>query len=112
MQEARANLMQFMAQVEKRFKDQGGLTVANFKALAASARLAFDSDEITKVYDALDELNLSNKSQEDVNKLMDTLKGIDLPGRDVTALVQGLSISVVGKKICLLYTSPSPRDRG
>ena len=99
LQEARANLMQFMAQVEKRYKDQGGLTVANFKALAASARLAFDSDEITKVYDALDELNLSNKSQEDVNKLMDTLKGIDLPGRDVIALIQGLSISVVGQKM-------------
>ena len=71
--------------------------MANFKALASSARLAFDSNEIAKVYDALDELNLSNKSQEDVKKFMDTLKGIDLPGRDVT---------------CLLYTSPSPRDRG
>ena len=91
--------MQFMAQVEKRFKDKGGLTVANFKSLAASARLAFDSDEISKVYDALDELNLSNKSQEDVNKLMDTLKGIDIPGREAIALVQGLSISVVGKKM-------------
>ena len=99
LQEARANLMQFMAQVEKRFKDQDGLTVANFKELAGSARLAFDSDEITKVYDALDELNLSNKSQEDINKLMDTLKGIDLPGKDVIALIQGLSISIVGKKM-------------
>ena len=99
LEEARANLMQFMAQVEKRFKDKGGLTVANFKLLAASARLAFDSEEIKKVYDALDDLNLSNKSQEDVNKLMDILKGFDLPDPKAIALIQGLSIVVVNSKM-------------
>ena len=103
LQQSRSNLMQFMAQVERRFQNQGGLTVENFKRLAASARLAFDSDEINKVYDALDELNLSPKLQEDVNKLMNTLKGLDFKGeaiaKEAVMLVQGISISIAAKKL-------------
>ena len=94
LQQARANLMQFMAQVDKRYKGKGGLSVSNFKQLAASARLAFDSPEIKKVYDALDELNLSNKSKGDVQKFMNTLKGMSFPNKEIFQLVQALAFGI------------------
>ena len=70
IQNCRADLMQFMAQTERVYRDKGGLTIENFKQLAGSARLVFNSDEIKKVYDALDILNFSDKSQINVDKFM------------------------------------------
>jgi len=95
----RAILLQFMAQVEKTFKGEGGLTVGNFKELAGSARLAFHSKEINKVYNALDKLNLSNKGKGKVQEFMNTIKGLEFKGKryvDRTVpFVQLISITVV-----------------
>lgn len=99
---ARADLMQFMAQVDLWYKGtKGGLTVQNFKQLAASAKVAYNSPQIQKVYDALDELNLSDKSQDDINKFMNTLKEFDLPHREIVQVVLGLSISIAVYKMTI-----------
>lgn len=101
LREARSNLMQFMSHVDRRYKGKGGLTVKNFKQLAASARLAYNSKEIDKVYDALDELNLSKKSQADVAKLVNTLKGLNFTHKNILTLIQGLSFAIAFHKMSI-----------
>jgi cellobiose-specific phosphotransferase system component IIB len=97
-QSCRANLMQFMAKVQK---GSGKLDAATFKKYAESARIVFESDEINKVYDALDELNLGAKSEADVTKFMNTLQGLQLPELATFGLsiVQGFSIAIMSYKL-------------
>jgi hypothetical protein len=75
-QTCRSNLMQFMAQVQRK---SGKLDAATFRQYAESARIVYSSDEINKVYDALDELNLSAKTDADIKKFMNTLNGFQAP---------------------------------
>ena len=98
LRECRSILMQFMARVERQYKGKGGLTAANFKQLAGSARIAYNSTEINKVYDALDNLNLSAKADADIKKFIDALCGINCP-RHVISLVQGVSIAIASYKM-------------
>lgn len=94
----RANLMQFMASMQKK---SGKLDVATFRQYAHSARTLFNSPQIQKVYDAMDDLNFSGKSKEDAKKYLDTLKGLDAPTWLSFGLSGGLFISmnVVRKKM-------------
>ena len=97
-QTCRANLMQFMADVQRRAKK---LDAATFRTYAESARLLFNSDEINKVYDALDELNLSAKTDADVQKFMRVLAGFKPPQGVVIAkeLLTGISIMIMFYKL-------------
>lgn len=93
-QSCRGDLLQFMAQVQRKTS----LTAENFRKYAGSARLLFDSKEINKVYDALDELNLGNKADTDVKKFMNVLVGLDFP-RTQLSLVHSACILIMGHKI-------------
>ena len=92
LREARANLMQFMSEVDTHYADKGGLTVSNFVQLAASAKIAFNSQEINDVYDALDSLNMSNKAEGDVQKFTDTLKGLKIKDHGAIFIIHGASL--------------------
>jgi hypothetical protein len=94
----RGDLMQFMAQVHIR---AGKLDAATFRKYAESARIVYNSDEINKVYDALDELNLSGKTDVDVQKFMNTLVGWKAPVAATvgTELVRGVSILILKNRL-------------
>ncbi len=97
-QTCRADLMQFMADVQRR---AGKLDAATFRQYAESARLLYNSDEISKVYDALDELNLSAKTDADVQKFMNVLSGFKPPNGVTIAkeLLTGVSIMIMFYKL-------------
>ncbi len=90
----RANLMQFMAQVQK----NATLDAAHFKQYAESARIVYNSDEINKVYDALDKLNLSSKNDADVKQFMDVLSGLNYPKTQLS-LVRNFCIAIMFYKL-------------
>jgi gas vesicle protein len=94
----RSYLMQFTADVQRR---AGKLDAATFKKYAESARLLYNSDEINKVYDALDELNLSDKTDADVKKFMNVLVGFQPPQGVVIAkdLLMGISMMIMFNKL-------------
>ncbi|KAF6785040.1 hypothetical protein CSOJ01_15661 [Colletotrichum sojae] len=71
----------------------GKLDVATFREYANSARLIFNSKEIIAVYDALDHLNMSRKSDADLKNCMDSLKAFKLGG--TTALYSVLSVCIL-----------------
>ncbi|WP_203258744.1 hypothetical protein [Hyunsoonleella ulvae] len=94
----RANLMQFMAEVQRK---AGKLDAATFRTYAESARIVYNSSEINQVYDALDELNLSAKSDADVEKFMNSLVGWTPPAaaKVGTELVRGISILILKNRL-------------
>ncbi|KAF5624696.1 uncharacterized protein FTJAE_10289 [Fusarium tjaetaba] len=91
----RSLLMQFMAEVQK---STGNLDVASFKKYAESARRLYNSDEINKVYDALDDLNFSSKSDDDIQKFLGVIQGLDYPSTAM-AIVRGISIAIMYYKL-------------
>jgi hypothetical protein len=93
----RANLMQFMAEVQR----NGKLDAATFRQYAESARIVYNSDEINKVYDALDKLNFSAKSDADVKQFMNVLAGLTLPpnAKFGLTLVTSMSIAIMFYKL-------------
>jgi PP-loop superfamily ATP-utilizing enzyme len=93
---ARALLMQFLAKVHM---DTGALTVANVRKYAEVARILFNSDEIKDVYNALDQLSLSAKSEDDVQKLVDTITGFTFGGSVAIKIVQGLAVAIMFKRL-------------
>lgn len=94
----RSNLLQFMAEVERKSKKLDAVT---FRKYAESARIVYNSDEISKVYDALDALNFSDKTDADVKKFMDVLVGLQLPANAQLGLelVRGVSIAIMAYKL-------------
>ncbi|EFP97794.1 hypothetical protein [Vibrio caribbeanicus] len=93
-QACRSSLLQFIGEIEKKGEKA---TPDLFRQYASSARVVFKSDEINQVKDALDELNFSDKSKEDVTKFMKVLA--DLPvsttfTRQVLTFTQGISLSI------------------
>lgn len=95
----RSLLMQFLASVQR--ENKGKLDAAGFKTWAESARKLYKSDEISGVYDALDKLNLSKKTDADVQQFLGFIKGLKLSGLESTALtmVRGLSIAIMYYKL-------------
>lgn len=91
----RAMLLQFMAEVERKTT----LTATNFRKYAESARLVYNSPEIQKVYDALDTLNLSDRTDADVKKFMDALAGFTFPGKEAVTLVRSFCIAIMFYKL-------------
>ncbi|MBB6005279.1 hypothetical protein [Arcicella rosea] len=94
----RAYLMQFTAEVQRK---AGKLDAPTFKQYAESARLLFNCDEINGVYDALDELNMSAKTDADVKKFMNVLVGFQPPEGVVIAkdILMGASITIMFRKL-------------
>lgn len=74
----RSILLQFMAQIEMA---GGNLDIATFKQYANSARMLLNSEEINAVYNALDKLNMSPKSDDDLKNCLDAIKGFTFGGR-------------------------------
>ena len=97
-QTCRSNLMQFMAVVQRK---SGKLDAATFRQYAESARIVYNGDEINKVYDALDELNLSAKTDADIKKFMNTLNGYVPPAGAAfgKAIVTNVSLGLLGYKL-------------
>lgn len=91
----RSLLMQFMAQVHK---DNGKLDAAGFKKYAESARILYNSSEINVVYNALDILKFSAKTDTDVQKFLEYLKGLDYPATELS-IVRNFSIAVMYCKL-------------
>ncbi|GAB1320994.1 hypothetical protein MFIFM68171_11204 [Madurella fahalii] len=91
----RSILMQFMAEVHR---DNGKLDAAGFKKYAESARILYNSKEINDVYDALDKLNLSDKSEADVQKYLNSIKGLTMD-RTAMTIIQNLSIAIMAYKL-------------
>ncbi|KAF8307320.1 hypothetical protein DL93DRAFT_2088042 [Clavulina sp. PMI_390] len=99
----RSILLQFMAHIELA---GAKLDVATFKQYAESARTLFNSKEIEAVYNALDKLNLSAKSDDDLKKCKDSIKGFSFGGtvalhivRTVSFIGMAKSLSNAGKKL-------------
>lgn len=97
-QTCRANLMQFMAQVQRK---SGKLDAVTFRQYAESARIVYQSDEINSVYDALDELNLSAKSDADIKKFMGVIKGFEPPAGAEFAktMITSVSFGILAYKL-------------
>jgi len=93
--QCRSILMQFTAQVHKY---NGTLDVAGFRKYAQSARKLFNSNEISDVYDALDKLNLSAKSDTDVQEYMSFIKGLNFNSTAMT-IIRNVSISIMAYKL-------------
>jgi len=91
----RGLLLQFLAQVQRNTT----LDVGTFKQYAESARRLYNSDEINAVYDALDTLNLSQKTDADVKKFMDFLAGFTFPGKTEISMVQNACIAIMFYKL-------------
>jgi len=92
----RSLLMQFMAAVQKREKK---LDAETFRRYASSARIVFNSQEISKIYDAFDELNFSGKTEVDVKKFMNVLGGLQFPGKTELYIVQNFTIAIMFYKL-------------
>lgn len=91
----RSLLMQFLAQVQHLDKK---LDAVGFRKYAESARKLFNSSEIDSVYDALDTLNLSDKTDADIQKYMGFIRGLDYPATEL-AFVQNTSIAIMSLKL-------------
>lgn len=94
----RSHLFQFMGAIERKEKK---LDARIFRLYAESARLLFHSDEINKVYNALDELNFSKKTDDDVKRCIDIIKNINIPPDAIYAfnIILPLSFSIMIYKL-------------
>ena len=94
----RAYLLQFTAEVQRK---SGRLDATTFRRYAESARLLFNCDEINAVYDALDELNMSARTDADVEKFMNVLIGFQPPQGVALAksILMGASILIMFHKL-------------
>ena len=90
----RGLLLQFLAQVQR----QTTLDASSFKTYAESARRLYNSPEINAVYDALDTLNLSQKTDADVKEFMNVLAGLDYPKTELS-MVRGFCIAIMFYKL-------------
>jgi hypothetical protein len=91
----RSLLMQFMTVVQRQ---HGTIDAATFRQYAESARIVYNSTQIAKVYDALDTLNLSAKSDADVQAFMGVLSGLNYPSGQM-ALVRNFAIGIMYYKL-------------
>jgi uncharacterized membrane protein (DUF2068 family) len=98
----RSLLMQFMAQLQK--KNKGKLDAAGFRKYAESARILYNSTAINKVYDGLDELNISQKTDNDVQKLMNVIKGLGFDTTQMT-MVREMSTAIMVYKLKIANTT-------
>lgn len=90
----RSLLLQFLAQVQRNTT----LDAVSFRTYAGSARILYNSPEINAVYDALDTLNLSQKTDDDVKKFMDVLAGLTYPKTELS-LVRNFCIAIMFYKL-------------
>ena len=95
-QTCRSILLQFMAQIEMA---GGTLDVATFKKYANSARMLFNSEEIKAVYNALDKLNMSPKSHDDLKNCYDSIKGFKFGGSMAFTMVRISSVFIMAHKM-------------
>jgi len=100
--ECRSVLFQFMAEIERRGDE---ITVATFLKDANSASVLYNSTELDQVYAALDELNLiGEKSDEDIMKYMNTLKGVTIANKAVLSTIRNLSYAIMFYKLNVAKT--------
>jgi hypothetical protein len=91
----RSLLMQFLVQVQKK---EGKLDAVSFRKYAESARILFNGTEINAVYNAYDTLNLSNKTDADIQTFLGFLKGLDFD-RTALTIIYGFSIAFMYTKL-------------
>lgn len=92
----RSMLLQFMGAIERKNVQ---LNAANFRKWAGSARVVYNSTQINSVYDALDTLNLSSRTDADVKQFMDALAGFNLPGKEEVDIVRSFCIAIMFYKL-------------
>jgi hypothetical protein len=99
----RSLLMQFMAEVQKH--NNGQLNVALFRTWVESAKKLYNSPEIEAVYDAFDTLNLSGRTDQNIQQFMGTIKGFT--GFDTTAItiIRSVAVTFMFAKLKLANTT-------
>ncbi|KAJ3941502.1 uncharacterized protein N0V96_008213 [Colletotrichum fioriniae] len=100
-QTCRSILLQFMAQIEL---GGGTLDVPTFKQYADSARKLYNSQQISAVYDALDQLNLSQKSDNDVTTFVNSIKGFTFDGSTEVAMARVLCVGIMANRMSIATT--------
>jgi hypothetical protein len=85
-----------MAQIEMA---GGKLDIPTFKQYANSARMLFNSEEIQAVYNALDKLNMSPGSEDDLNNCINAIKGFTFGGSTALTIVRFASIGIMANRI-------------
>jgi hypothetical protein len=93
----KAILMQFIGGISKK-EDKIIIDSKTFKKYAGSARIIYNHEDINKVYDALNGLDSSPKSEKDVKKCMDTITNLNFSATE-SSIVQNLTIGVMSWKI-------------
>lgn len=91
----RAILMQFMAAVHKA---NGTLDADAFRTYADSARVLYKSPQIDAVYAALDTLNRSKKTEDDIKQYMNTIVGLNFHSTTLT-IVTNVSVGFMFYKL-------------
>jgi hypothetical protein len=89
----RSILYQFVTKLKSKYNKS--LNVTNFRTYAESARLLFNSTEITQIYDALDEYNLSNKTDVDLSKFLDVLANFKYPNPLAQEIIFNVSFGIL-----------------
>lgn len=109
----RTILMQFLGQVQIMHQT---VDLPSFRKYAESASLLYKSTQVQAVYDALNTLNLSDQTDDDVKTYYDTLHNLQLPPYWM-AILQGVSfmalnaIGVAADKIKTAANAAAEADR-
>ncbi|WP_210526624.1 hypothetical protein [Pantoea ananatis] len=88
----RSILFQFMAFV----KAKESLTAESFRRYAGLARKAFESDEINAIYDALDDLNLSKRTNSDIEEFEKKISAPKLFSHGELSFIQLAALTAAG----------------
>ena len=101
-QQCRSILYEFMALIEA---DGKPLDTFHFKKYANSAKRFYNSEEIQEAYDALDNLNLSDGSKDDIIEAMGKLKVLSSMSGPKTAapdgFLEGISLGIFRNRLKL-----------
>lgn len=88
-------LMQFTAYI---YKYNGTFNIPGFKKYTESARILYNSNEINNIYNALDKLNLSAKSANNITQILGYIKGLNFSSTAIS-IVRNISITIMAYKL-------------
>ncbi len=96
--ECRSFLFQFIGEIEKHSKTSD-ISIEKFRKFAASARRLHNSEEIEDVYNALDDLNLSDGTPEDIDEFMRKFISFKAPAivEGGVQMLQGISLMILSR---------------
>lgn len=93
----RSLLYQLLSQVKMQYNES--LTVANFKKYTESARLLYNDDQISTIYDALDVYNLSGRTADDLSTVIHALTTFSPPTSIALRVVYAVTFTILKNKM-------------